>query len=351
MTARESMQFDIVIVGAGPAGLSAAIRLKQLAEENGRELSVCIVEKGSQVGAHILSGAVLEPRALDELIPNWKQKNAPLDTLVRKDQFLILSKSNALSLPVAPTMKNDGNYIISLGNFCSWLADQAETLGVEIYPGFAAAEIIYNDDGSVKGIATGDMGRLRDGSEGPNFEPGMELNATWTFFSEGCHGHLGKQLMEKFDLRATCDPQTYGIGLKELWEIKPENHRLGDVLHTIGWPLKSDVYGGSFLYHQENNQLSLGLVIGLDYPNPYLSPYDELQRFKTHPKIKPILEGGRRISYGARALNEGGLQSIPRLTFPGGCLIGCEAGFLNVAKIKGTHTAMKSGMFGGASSF
>ncbi|MCP4936741.1 MAG: electron transfer flavoprotein-ubiquinone oxidoreductase [bacterium] len=345
------MQFDIVIVGAGPAGLSAAIQLKQLALQHGREISVCVVEKGAQVGAHILSGAILETRALDELMPDWQQRNAPLKTQVTKDQFLMLSKTQALPLPVAASMRNAGNYIISLGEFCRWLAIEAEALGVEIYPGFAAASIIYHDGGAVKGVATGDMGLLRDGSKGPSFQRGMELRASYTFFAEGCRGHLGKQLMEKFDLRANCDPQIYGIGIKELWEIKPENHRLGEVLHTIGWPLKSDTYGGSFLYHQENNVLSLGLIVGLDYPNPHLSPYEELQRFKFHPSIKPILEGGRRITYGARALNEGGLQSIPKMSFPGGCLIGCEAGFLNVAKIKGTHTAMKSGMLAAEAAF
>ncbi len=351
MTSRESMAFDIVIVGAGPAGLSGAIQLKQLALQEGRDISVCVVEKGAQVGAHILSGAVLETRALDELLPDWRQQNAPLKTKVSKDQFLLLSKSHALPLPIAASMKNTGNYIISLGAFCRWLAVQAQALGVEIYPGFAASSIVYHENGAVKGIVTGDMGRLRDGSEGPGFQQGMELHASYTFFSEGCRGHLGKQLMEKFDLRANCDPQTYGIGLKELWEIKPENHKLGEVLHTVGWPLKSNTYGGSFLYHQEDNLLSLGLIVGLDYANPHLSPYDELQRFKTHPFIKPILEGGRRITYGARALNEGGLQSIPKLSFPGGCLIGCEAGFLNVAKIKGTHTAMKSGMLAAKAAF
>ncbi len=351
MTSRESMPFDIVIVGAGPAGLSGAIQLKQLALQEEREVSVCVVEKGAQVGAHILSGAVLETRALDELLPDWRQQNAPLKTKVRKDKFWLLSKSRALPLPIAASMKNEGNYIISLGAFCRWLAVQAQALGVEIYPGFAAASIVYHENGAVKGIATGDMGRLRDGSEGANFQPGMELHASYTFFAEGCRGHLGKQLMEKFGLRANCDPQTYGIGIKELWEIKPENHKLGEVLHTVGWPLTSDTYGGSFLYHQEDNQLSLGLIVGLDYANPHLSPYDELQRFKSHPRIKPILKGGRRITYGARALNEGGLQSIPKLSFPGGCLIGCEAGFLNVAKIKGTHTAMKSGMLAAHAAF
>jgi len=343
---RESMEFDVVIVGAGPSGLSAAIRICQLDPE----VSVCVVEKGSEVGAHILSGAVLEPRALNELIPDWKEKGAPLNTPAGKDKFLLLGPAGALRLPTPPQMKNHGNYIVSLGLVCRWLGEQAEALGAEVYPGFAAAEVLYHDDGTVKGIATGDMGLNRDGTPGPNHQPGMELHAKYTLFAEGCRGHLTKTLEQKFDLRSKgpegtpADPQTYGIGLKELWEVKPENHRPGEILHTIGWPLDSKTYGGSFLYHLENNQVALGFVVGLDYQNPYLSPYDELQRYKTHPSIAPILEGGRRISYGARALNEGGYQSVPGLSFPGGCLIGCTAGFLNTPKIKGSHTAMKTGM-------
>ncbi|MAY66438.1 MAG: electron transfer flavoprotein-ubiquinone oxidoreductase [Rhodospirillaceae bacterium] len=343
---RESMEFDVVIVGAGPSGLSAAIRICQLDPE----VSVCVVEKGSEVGAHILSGAVLEPRALNELIPDWKEKGAPLNTPAGKDKFLLLGPAGAIRLPTPPQMKNHGNYIVSLGLVCRWLGEQAEALGAEVYPGFAAAEVLYHDDGTVKGIATGDMGLNRDGTPGPNHQPGMELHAKYTLFAEGCRGHLTKTLEQKFDLRSKgpegipADPQTYGIGLKELWEVKPENHRPGEILHTIGWPLDSKTYGGSFLYHLENNQVALGFVVGLDYQNPYLSPYDELQRYKTHPSIAPILEGGRRISYGARALNEGGYQSVPGLSFPGGCLIGCTAGFLNTPKIKGSHTAMKTGM-------
>jgi electron-transferring-flavoprotein dehydrogenase len=340
------MEVDVVIVGAGPSGLAAAIRICQLDPE----ISVCVVEKGSEVGAHILSGAVFEPRALNELIPDWKEKGAPLNTPATKDKFMLLGPAGAIRLPTPPQMNNHGNYIISLGLLCRWLGEQAEALGAEIYPGFAAAEVLYNDDGSVKGIATGDMGLMRDGTPGPNHQPGMELHAKYTLFAEGCRGHLTKTLEQKFNLRAkgpegkAADPQTYGIGLKELWEVKPENHKQGEILHTIGWPLDAKTYGGSFLYHLENNQVALGFVVGLDYQNPYLSPYDELQRFKTHPSIAPILEGGRRISYGARALNEGGYQSVPGLSFPGGALIGCTAGFLNTPKIKGSHTAMKTGM-------
>lgn len=347
---RDSMQYDVVIVGAGPAGLSAAIRIRQLAAETGREISVCVLEKGAEVGAHILSGAVFEPRALNELIPDWADKGAPLNTPAKKDRFMILGPAGSLPLPTPPQMKNHGNYIISLGNLCRWLGEQAEALGAEIYPGFAAAEVLFDDDGTVKGVATGNMGIGKDGEPGPNFEPGVELHGTYTLFAEGCRGHLSKQLMERFDLRGksptggTADPQTYGIGIKELWEVQPEKHKPGHILHTIGWPLDSKTYGGSFLYHLEDNQVALGFVIGLDYENPYLSPFDEMQRFKTHPEIQPLLEGGRRISYGARALNEGGLQSIPGLEFPGGALIGCSAGFLNTPKIKGSHTAMKTGM-------
>ncbi len=351
---RDSMEMDVVIVGAGPSGLSAAIRLMQLAAENDHELSVCVVEKGSEVGAHILSGAVLETRALDELIPVWKEKEAPLNSPVTAEKILFLSETGATKVPglfLPPPMHNKGNYIISLGNLCRWLGVQAETLGVEIYPGFPASEILYNEDGSVKGIATGNMGVLEDGSQGPNFQPGMELHAKYTFFSEGCRGHLGRQLKDKFDLEKDVQTQTYGIGIKELWEIDPAKHQQGLVIHTAGWPLSSDTYGGSFLYHLEDNQVAIGFVVGLDYQNPYLSPYEEFQRFKTHPSIRPTLEGGRRVSYGARALNEGGLQCLPKLHFPGGVLTGCDAGTLNMPKIKGTHTAMKSGMVAAESAF
>jgi electron-transferring-flavoprotein dehydrogenase len=348
---RDSMEFDVVIVGGGPSGLSAAIRLAQLGAEQDREISVCVVEKGSEIGAHILSGAVLEPRALNELIPDWKDRGAPLDTPAADDRFVMLTKSKAVRLPTPPQMNNHGNYIISLGNLCRWLAEQAEALGVEIYPGFAAAEVLYHDDGSVKGIATGDMGLNKDGTPGDNHEPGMELHAKYTLFSEGCRGSLTQTLFEKFNLRQDCDPQTYGLGIKELWEVEPEKHNPGQVLHTIGWPLDSKTYGGSFLYHLADNQVAVGFVVGLDYQNPHLSPYDEMQRFKTHPAIRSIFEGGRRISYGARTLSEGGFQSLPALVFPGGALMGDSAGFLNVAKIKGTHTAMKSGMLAAEAAF
>ena len=341
---RESMEYDVVIVGAGPSGLSTAIKLRQLCLENQCDISVCVLEKGSEVGAHILSGAVLEPRALNELFPDWKDRGAPLNTPVTSDQFLFLTQKNSFKLPTPPQMNNHGNFIISLGNLCRWLAEQAEALGVEIYPGFAASEILFNEDGSVKGVATGDMGRGRDGTETENFTPGIELHAKQTVFSEGSRGSLTKVLFDKFNLRSDADPQTYAIGIKELWEVEPEKHQEGLALHSVGWPIDSSTYGGSFIYHLEGNQVSVGYVIGLDYKNPHLSPFDEFQRFKTHPKIRPLFEGGRRVAYGARALNEGGFQSIPKLTFPGGLIVGCGAGFLNVPKIKGTHTAMKSGM-------
>ena len=341
---RESMDFDVVVVGAGPAGLAAAIRLRQLAGAAGRELSVCVIEKGSEVGAHILSGAVIEPRALDELFPDWRAEAPPLVTPAADDHFVFLTAGRAIRLPTPPSMHNHGNYVASLGNLCRWLATRAEALGVEIFAGFAAAEVLYGDDGSVRGVATGDMGIGKDGQPTANHTPGVELLARQTIFAEGCRGSLTKTVMERFDLRRDCDPPTYGLGLKELWEIDPAKHRPGKVWHSIGWPLAADTYGGGFLYHLENNQVSIGLVVGLDYPNPFLSPFDEFQRLKTHPAIRPLLEGGRRVAYGARVLSEGGFQSIPRLTFPGGLLVGDSAGLLNVTKIKGTHTAMKSGM-------
>ena len=341
---RETMEFDVVIVGGGPSGLSAAIRLKQLANDAGRDLDVCLIEKGSEVGAHILSGAVLEPRALNELIPDWKDKNAPLDTPVTSDKFMFLTESKSFRMPTPPSMNNHGNYIISLGNFCRWLGEQAEALGVEIYPGFPAAEILYDDSGAVRGIATGDMGIGKDGEPTDNYMRGMELIGKQTIFAEGCRGHLTKNLFDKFDLREGKDPQTYAIGIKELWDIDPAKAKPGLAWHSIGWPLATDTYGGSFLYHLNGNQVAVGYVVGLDYSNPHLSPFEEFQRFKTHPAVRDVFEGGRRVSYGARALNEGGFQSVPKLTFPGGCLVGCTAGFLNVPKIKGTHTAMKSGM-------
>jgi len=344
---REAMEYDVVIVGAGPSGLAASIRLCQLAEEKGREISVCILEKGSEVGAHILSGAVLEPRALDELIPDWKDKGAPLNAPVTDEKFLVLGEKKSVSVPISllpPQMDNHGNYVVSMGNVCRWLAGQAEALGVEIYPGFAAAEVLFHEDGSVKGVATGDMGIGRDGNPKPSHEPGIELHAKYTLFAEGCRGHLSKQLQEQFGLREGVDPQTYGIGLKELWEIDPAKHKAGTVIHTAGWPMDTKTWGGSFLYHLEDNQVYVGYVIGLDYQNPHLYPFAEFQRFKTHPAIRQVLEGGKRVSYGARALNEGGLQSVPKLAFPGGAMIGCAAGFLNVPKIKGNHTAMKTGM-------
>jgi electron-transferring-flavoprotein dehydrogenase len=338
------MDFDVVIVGAGPSGLTMGIHLAQLAQQQERELNICILEKGAEVGAHILSGAVIEPRSLSELIPDWKEKGAPLNVPVKSDRFKYLTASGSISMPTPPQMHNEGNYIVSLGNLCRWLAEQAEELGVNIFPGFAAAEVLYDESGAVRGVATGDMGIGKDGEPTDNFEPGMELIGRQTVFAEGCRGSLTGELMEKYNLRDGVEAQTYGIGIKEIWEVKPELHDEGATLHTIGWPLKSDTYGGSFLYHNENNQVAVGFVIGLDYRNPHLSPFDEFQRFKNHPDIRPVFEGGTRVSYGARAISEGGLQSIPKLTFPGGLLIGDTAGFLNVPKIKGTHTSMKSAM-------
>jgi len=344
---REAMEYDVVVVGGGPAGLSAAIRIKQLAQQKGQEISVVVLEKGGELGAHILSGAVMDPRALTELIPNWKELGAPLNTEVTEDRVLFLTETKAIKTPnfmIPKCLENHGNYVISLGNVTRWLGQQAESLGVEIFPGFPAAEILYNEDGSVKGVATGNMGVKRDGEPGPDFQLGMELHGKYTLFAEGSRGHLGKQLMAKYDLNKGKDPQAYGIGIKELWEIDPAKHKPGLVIHTSGWPLAHDVYGGSFLYHMENNQVVVGYVVGLNYHNPYLSPYEEFQRYKTHPEIRHFFEGGKRISYGARAITAGGLQSLPKLVFPGGALIGCDAGFLNMSRIKGSHAAIKSGM-------
>ncbi len=351
---REFMEFDVVIVGAGPAGLAAAIRLRQLSAEAGHEVSVCVLEKGSEVGAHILSGAVMEPRALNELLPDWQERGAPLNAPVGDEKFMLLTEKRAFNVPIwalPGQMHNHGNYIVSLGNVCRWLAEQAEALGAEIYSGFAAAELLSDDAGRITGVATGDMGIAKDGSEKAGFERGMELRAKYTFFAEGCRGSLSKQLFERFHLREDCDPQTYGIGVKELWDLDPAKHQQGTVIHTAGWPMDRNTWGGSFIYHLENNQAAVGYVVGLDYRNPHLSPFEEMQRFKTHPAIRPMFEGAKRVAYGARALNEGGLQSIPKLAFPGGALIGCSAGFLNVPKIKGSHNAMKTGMLAAEAAF
>ena len=353
MSDRESMQYDVVIVGAGPAGLSAAIRLKQLANQAGRDLGVCILEKGSEVGAHILSGAVIDPISLNELIPDWKEKGAPLTVEVTENRHWVLSSGGKWEMPhllLPPFMHNKGCYTLSLGNLCRWLAGQAEELGVEIFPGFAAAEVLFNDDGSVKGVATGDMGIARDGTKKPDYQPGLELHARYTLFAEGARGSLTKELEQVFDLRKRSGPQHYGIGIKELWDVPAERHKPGRVIHTQGWPL-DEAWGGGFLYHQENNQVALGFVVALDYENPYLSPFEEFQRWKAHPAIRSEIEGGRRVSYGARAINEGGWQAIPELVFPGGALIGCSAGFVNVPRIKGTHTAMKSAMLAAEAAF
>ena len=351
---REAMEYDVVVVGGGPAGLAAAIRLKQLAAEQGKDVSVCVLEKGGELGAHTLSGAVMDPRALSELLPNWKALGAPLTTEVTEDRILFLTETKAYRTPnfmVPACFENHGNYVVSLANVVRWMGQQAEAMGVEVFPGFAAAEILYNDDGSVKGVATGNMGVNREGVPSDAFQLGMELHAKYTLFAEGSRGHLGKQLMVRYDLNAGRDPQSYGIGIKELWEIDPAMHKPGLVIHTTGWPLKPDTYGGSFLYHLENNLVAVGYVVGLNYANPYLSPYEEFQRYKTHPAIRPFFEGAKRISYGARAITAGGLQSLPKLVFPGGALIGCDAGFLNMSRIKGSHAAIKTGMLAADAAF
>ncbi len=347
---RDAMEYDVVIVGAGPAGLAAAIRLKQLSSET----SVCVLEKGSEVGAHILSGAVVDPIALNELIPDWKEKGAPLNTPVTDDRFFVLGPKGALRMPnflMPPLMNNHGNYAVSLGNVCRWLATQAEALGVEIYPGFAASEVLYRGDGSVRGVVAGVMGIAKDGAHKPDYQPGMELIGKYVLIAEGVRGSLAKEIIARFDLSKDREPQKFGLGMKELWEVKPENHKQGQVTHTMGWPLGGKVGGGSFMYHLEDNLVSVGFVVHLNYQNPYLFPYMEFQRFKHHPLIADVLEGGRRVAYGARAITEGGFQSVPKLCFPGGALIGCSAGFVNVPRIKGSHNAMKTGMLAAEATF